>query len=61
MARVFRLAVFAAVIAAAVLPETGCGSKSDTTTNPDMGTPNIPPGRKAGDSGGPGAPGGPKK
>jgi len=61
MARVFRFAIFAAVIAATVLPETGCGSKSDSAPNPDMGTPNIPPGRKAGEGTGPGAPGGAKK
>jgi hypothetical protein len=61
MARIVRLAVFAVLIAGAVLPEAGCSSKSDNTTNPDMGTPNIPPGRKAGDGAGPSGPGGPKK
>jgi hypothetical protein len=33
-----------------VLPEIGCGGKSDSTSdNPDMGTVKIPPGRKAGE------------
>jgi hypothetical protein len=61
MARVLRLAVFAVVIVGSVLPEAGCSGKSDATPNPDMGTPNIPPGRQAGEGGGPGTPGGTKK
>jgi len=37
-----------------MVPTTGCdNSKKENTTNPDMGTPNIPPGRQAGEGAAP--------
>lgn len=53
MPRFARALVLTALIVGTLLPATGCGNKSDSTPNPDMGTPNIPPGRQAGEGAAP--------
>jgi hypothetical protein len=50
MSCLFRVLLVAALIAGAVLPETGCNGDTDMIPNPAMGDPPpIPPGRTGGE------------